>query len=379
MRIIKGTKAGGWREKILTRVGPGLFGGITFGTWLRLLREQNFAIDPSCLPRAVAITLQSLKNSAHGFMESRRFGPLLKDVEVSPPLFILGHFRAGTTHLHQLLAQDRRFAFPNMYQTSFPHTFLTTEQRDSPLLSFFLPPQRPMDNVEWTLASPQEDEFALCTATLRSPCLAWVFPRRRERFEKYLTFRRVAQTEIDQWRAAFELFLKKLSWKYQRPLVLKSPPHTGRIGLLLEMFPQARFVHIRREPYTVFQSSRRTFRMMLDWNGLQRPSQDGLDDWVLRQYREMYDAYFEQRTLISEGSLHEMSFEDLERDPMAALRGAYEALHLPAFEEVESDLRRYVDSLDGYRKNEFPELPKELKTRIAKEWSRCFEEWGYPR
>src|SRR5437879_2520647 len=185
-----------WRETFLRRFGPGLLGGLTLTDWLALLRDKHLSIDPSRTPRALAITFQSLKNSLLRQVETRRFGPKFKNVAIQPPLFILGHWRNGTTLLHQLFAQDRRFAFPNSYQVSFPHTFLTTEAADSPLMSFFLPRQRPMDNMEWALSSPQEDEFALCVSSLKSPCLAWVFPRQRERFEKYLTFRTAAPNEI---------------------------------------------------------------------------------------------------------------------------------------------------------------------------------------
>ena len=44
------------------------------------------------------------------------------------PLFILGIWRSGTTHLHNLFAQDDRFAFANNYQVCFPRTFLTMEK-----------------------------------------------------------------------------------------------------------------------------------------------------------------------------------------------------------------------------------------------------------
>jgi len=47
-------------------------------------------------------------------------------------------------------------------------------------------------------------------------------------------------------------FLQTLTFKDTRRLVLKSPPHSCRIGVLLEMFPKARFIHIVRDPYLVF-------------------------------------------------------------------------------------------------------------------------------
>lgn len=366
-----------WREKLLTCVGPGLLGGATFGDWIKLLRDQNFAVDFKRLPRALSITIQSLKNSIWARFERRRFGPLLHDIKIVPPLFVLGHWRNGTTHLHQLIAQDHRFAFPNGYQTAFPHTFLTTEAKGLQRLSPFVPKQRPMDNVEWTLASPQEDEFALCASTFKSPCMSWIFPRNRGHFQEYMTFRNAAPAEVNQWRAAFESFLKKLTWKYRRRLVLKSPPHTCRIRLLLEMFPGAQFVHIHRDPYVVFQSTRKTFETMFKWQGLQRPDLSKLEDWILDQYRAMYEVFFEERNLIPSGCFHELAFEDLEKDPIAQLRSLYEALHLPNFTHIEPKLRRYVESLAGYQKNRFPRIGVDTKVRIAREWQHCFEAWGY--
>jgi omega-hydroxy-beta-dihydromenaquinone-9 sulfotransferase len=59
------------------------------------------------------------------------------------------------------------------------------------------------------------------------------------------------------------------------------------------------------------------------------------------------------------------------------LRKLYDALQLPAFAQVEPTVRTYVDSLSGYRKNAFPDLAPEVRRRLADEWRRCFEEWGY--
>lgn len=364
-----------WRERFLIRFGPGLLGGVTVSQWWRLLADEH--LDFSRFPRSLAISVQSLKNSAIHRLESARFHPQLANTRIDPPLFILGHWRNGTTHLHQLLAQDPRFAFPNSFQTAFPHTFLTTEAADSRLLSFFIPKRRPMDNMEWTLASPQEDEFALCTATCKSPCMAWIFPRRRHHFSRYLSFREVSEAELAEWRAAFILFLKKLTLKYQRRLVLKSPPHTARIRLLLDLFPRAQFVHIHRHPYTVFQSTRKTFEKMFAWQGLQEPDLDQLEDWILDWHRQMYDSFFHELHLIPPGDFHELAFHDLEKDPITELRKLYSALRLPDFQSVEPALRQYVDSLAGYQKNQFPDLPPRLASRVAEAWQPSFQAWGY--
>ncbi len=72
----------GWRETFLAHFGPGLLGGITLGDWLRLLRERRFAISPSCLPRAISITVQSVRNSFLRELERRRFAPKLRGLTV---------------------------------------------------------------------------------------------------------------------------------------------------------------------------------------------------------------------------------------------------------------------------------------------------------
>jgi hypothetical protein len=365
-----------WREFLIRHFGPGLLPGITLGDWLRLLSENRFAVSPWCLLRALGITSGSLSNGLMAWYEEWRYGREWKEVEVLPPLFVLGHWRSGTTHLHNLVAVDERFAFPNNYQTLYPHTYLTTEAVNSRVIGFFFPRRRPMDNIEWDLRSPQEDEFTLNMLCFKSPCMGWVFPRRRDHYDRYLTFRGVPADEVAVWQATLMRILKKLTWKHRRPLALKSPPHTCRIRLLLQLFPKAKFVHIRRNPYAVFVSARKTFQVNGDISRLQ-PRPDDLDGWILRQYRAMYDAYFEERGLISAGNFHEVAFEELEADPIGQMRRMYEALGLPEFAHVEPALRRYVESIAGYRKNEFPELPAELRGRIAAEWRRSFEVWGY--
>jgi omega-hydroxy-beta-dihydromenaquinone-9 sulfotransferase len=169
-----------WRETLLRHIGPGFLGGITFGKWVQLLRENHFAVAPSCLPRALAISCQSVQNSLFHWNDRRQLGMELNDVAVPPPLFLLGHWRHGTTHLHNLLTVDRRFAFANNYQALYPFSFLTAERLHSQVIDFFLPKRRPMDNVQWNMWSPQEDEFALCVSSFKSPCMSWAFPERRE-------------------------------------------------------------------------------------------------------------------------------------------------------------------------------------------------------
>jgi hypothetical protein len=348
--------------------------GMTLGEYVRLLRKHHFAVAPAYWPRAAFMAGAGVLNSVVGAHETRVYGPELADVEIGPPLFILGHWRSGTTHLHNLLATDAQFAYPNVYQVLNPHTFLTTERYSKVL--FASPRTRIMDDVPLNADVPFEDEFATC-GTLHSPFLGWVFPQDAEQYHRYLTFRGVPEREVAEWTAALTLFYRKLTWKYGRPLLLKSPPHTGRIKLLLDTFPDARFVHIHRNPYVIFQSTQRQNQVSLRTMGLQHFDVRRIADVVIERFTIMYDAFFEERSLIPEGRFHEVCFEDLEKDPVGQVERIYGELGMPGFDAMESPLQRYVDSIVSYRKNTYPELSSSLRRDVGRAWRRNFEEWGY--
>lgn len=367
-----------WRERLLIGCGPGVLAGITLGDWVKLLQENRFSVDPAYLPRAVSISFAAAVNSLFRWYEVWRYGAKWKDLHVPPPLFVLGHWRSGTTHLHYLLGLDDRFACPNFYQVIYPHNFLSTEDWFSGLTAFFLPEHRAYDNVRLDLKVPCEDEFAMCVWGFMTSYLTGVFPRRAAHYEQFLSFRNAPPQAIDEWKSSLRLFLKKLMLRHDKPLILKSPSHTCRIKLLLDMFPDARFVHIHRNPYTVFQSTVHTYAAGLPFGRLQRTNEVDWTERVIRQYKEMYDAFFEERGLIPDGHFHEMGFEQLEKDPVGEMRKLYETLGLPEFGNVEPTLGAYLHSLSDYRKNTFPELASDVRRRIAGEWGRCFETWGYP-
>lgn len=342
--------------------------GVTFGDWRRLLRRERFRINPRYWPRAMAVTALSLWNSAAARAADRRFGAAIGATRVEAPVFILGHYRSGTTYLHELLAVDPRFASPNRYQAFNPRTFLATEPWLAPVVEPFMLPRR-----------VQEDEIALMVLTQLSPYMDWCFPRSRSNYDRYLTFHDAEPAEVAAWSAALVRFLKTLTLHYRRPLILKSPPHTARVRLILSLFPDARFVHIRRDPYAVFVSTvgllkavRPVFRFQVGPRAVDVGA-------VLRTYTAMYDAYFADRALIPPGQLVEVPYEDLERDPVGQLRAVYDGLSLGDFETVRPALESYLASTAGYRKNRHPSLDDATRQRVAVACSQSFDAWGYPR
>lgn len=137
-------------------------------------------------------------------------------------------------------------------------------------------------------------------------------------------------------------------------------------------------MHIRRDPYTVFLSTRHLNEVLTRAMQFQRPDSSDLDAAVIRRYKIMYDAYFEERGLIPESRLCELAFEDLEHDPIGQIRQVYETLDLPGFGTVLPHLEEYVGTLSGYKKNEYPNPSPALRVQIQEAWRRSFEEWDYP-
>jgi hypothetical protein len=355
----------------------GNLSGLTFGRWLRLLVDNGFAVHPGYALRAAFITLSSLTNSALGRREERRHGAAVRQTTVTRPVFVLGHWRSGTTHLHNLLACDPRLAWPSMHEVLYPHTFLTSQD---PVRwgGGILTPTRLIDAIPLGFGNPHEDEFGLCLICLRSPYVGWAFPRSHDRFARFLTFRGTRPEDAAAWKAALVHFAKKLSFRHQgRPIVFKSPTHTARIRLLLELFPDARFVHIHREPFRLFESTRAMVRTATGLMGLQPLPEAGLDERVLHDHEAMYQAFFEERGMVPAGRLHEMSYEALDRDPVGEVRRLYQALSLPDFSEAEPLVRAHLQALGTYRKNPHPGLNQQERGAVAERWHRYFEEWGY--
>ena len=352
--------------------------GMRNETFRMLLRENRHAVSPQYWPKAAIVWAASLAASSKSRREEREFGDKVRAATVRPPLFVLGHWRSGTTLLHNLIALDKRFTYPDLYQCTNPNTFLLATPRDYAFLDRLLPKTRGLDNMAVGARETTEDEIAICTMSTRSPYMR-AFPKNAERYEKYLTFRDVPETEVAEWADALVRFLKKLTVLNDRPVALKSPTHTARVGLLLKLFPDAKFLHIRRDPYAVYRSTVNAERLFVEKRGHFQPvSDEGLEGEVLERYQRLYEPYFDERSLIPAGNLHELAFEDLERDPLDQLRTAYRALALADFEVVSPVIEAYLSGQADYRKNEFRPMDPALKARVAEGLGRYFEEWGYP-
>jgi omega-hydroxy-beta-dihydromenaquinone-9 sulfotransferase len=351
--------------------------GMTLPPWLRLLARNRFAVAPRFLPAALGITAISLGNSGFAGLQALLLGRRVAQTEINqPPLFILGHWRSGTTLLQQLFAQDERFALPTAYECFAPKSSLVTSWFVTRWLRFLHSARRPMDNMTAGPEEPHEDEFALCSMGLPSPYTQLAFPNRPQR-EELLDFEGLSAAEVRRWQAGLLGFVRQTTWRSGgKPLVLKSPPHTARVRWLLELFPEARFVHIVRNPWRVFPSTVWLWKSLYRVHGLQRPRLDDLDEHVYRSLIRMYWAFWSQKSQIRPDKLCEVRYEDLVRDGPGQMQRIYEHLKLGEFAPVRPKIEQYFAREKDYRTNRY-ELSPETVAEISRRWGDFIREYGY--
>jgi hypothetical protein len=288
----------------------------------------------------------------------------------------VGHWRSGTTHLHNLISRDPNFACPTAYQCLFPEHFIFS-QAGGALFNAIAPPKRPMDNVAFSADTPHEDEFALAADSGLSPYICIWFPRTARRPYSGFDPCELDPKDLEKWKASLQLFMKKLTLSEGKRIALKSPPHFGRIRTILEIFPQAKFVHIVRDPYMVYASTHKLWRSGLAWSHLQIPTPELVDETILSWYVELFGLFERDRGLIPPGALHELKFEDLEISPMECMERMYAELGIPGFPDFKPALSAYLESIKSYEKNRHA-LSEADREKVAARWRSTFEKYGYP-
>ncbi len=345
----------------------------------RLLKQHE--VDPRYAKRARRWVIFSTLIEPLRWAEQLRYGRRIRKTELNgAPVFLLGFGRSGTTHLHNLFHQDPQFGVVTNYQASMHPIALIGRNWLPKLFASKLPSKRPMDNVAISLEGPQEEEMAMINATNHAPLHVMNFPKAiPELYDRYVSGLGENPKDLEDWKRGYMEVLKKATiLSGGKRLVLKTPPNTARVKVLLDMFPDARFVNIVRNPYPVYQSMRNMYRKTLPGAVLQEFAWDDIDAWIIHAYQVQMRKYLDERSLIPPGRLVEIRYEDLDARPMAKLEETYKTLELGDFEVVRPVFNRYLESLGSYEKNRF-EFPAEIVNAVNDSWDFAFEAFGYER
>ena len=353
--------------------------GIRFVPWLRILARHGFRISPTRIPRALGITAASVGNELLTAIQRVGWGRGVRNARIAEdPIVIVGHWRSGTTLLHELLAGDRRLVAPSTIQCAVPSHFVLSEQFACERLGFLLPGRRPMDAMKMGFARPQEDELALCNLGQPSPWWTVAFPNDPPPDADYETLERVSPADRARWIAAWTGFLRAIQFEHPGRLLLKNPLHTYRVPLIRSVFPEADVIHLVRDPYEMVPSCLHFWRRISEDHGLQRPRggdlEDRVIDSILRMERRLADTWDD----IPERHRLRLRYEDLVADPITVLRDCYDHFGWPGRDEAEPVWRAHLDGERGYRRNDLP-LDDWLRDRIGRDLAEVLERHGYHR
>ena len=351
--------------------------------WLRLLWRHK-KVEAHYLPRVLFVTLTTLLTSPVRVYEQLRYASTIHRTAIQPaPIFIIGHWRSGTTHLHLLLCQDPQLGFVSTFQTLAPGFCLVGQGRIKKIVGYWLVkghPTRFIDNVPLRIDAPQEEEFAMANVTPHSFLHVFSFPRQADEiFARTTLFQGITPATLAEWSASYMEVLRKATLLAGgKRLILKNCANTGRIRVLQELFPDAKFIHIVRNPYDLFLSTRQLWHVVLSKSQLQQIEPAEIDRHILQFYPQLLQQYLADRALIPPGNLVEVRFEDLEAAPLDETRRIYETLGLPGYAEAEPALQAYLASVTSYRKNRYQLTPDVIK-QVNQHWSFAFDTWGYRR
>jgi omega-hydroxy-beta-dihydromenaquinone-9 sulfotransferase len=351
--------------------------GMNVSGWFRVVVRNRFDVSPQRIAMAVIQSGASVFNSMLGLLQQTVYGRRIAHTELADdPLFVIGHWRSGTTLLHELLVHDPQHTCPNTYCCFGPNHFLLSESLMKRLLTIFLPRQRPMDSmaVGWDL--PQEDEWALCNMGVPSPYLTIMFPNRPVQYPEYFDLRDLPPAQRQHWQQRLTWFLKCLTVREAKRIVLKNPLHTFRVRALLEAFPGARFVHIARNPFEIFPSTMHTWQKMYRYHGVQVPRFENLEPYVLDTFCHMFRVFEEDVALIPPGRFCEIRYEDLVSNPVQQMQGVYEQLGLDGIAQARPGWEAYAARTAGYQRNRYA-LSDEQRQQIAGRWAGYFQRYGY--
>ena len=354
--------------------------------WVRLILA-NGGVRPRYWGRLAQILALSSLAAPLRLAEWLRHSRELARVRLAePPLFVLGFARSGTTHLQNLLAHDPRYGFLTVFQMVVPTFSLIGRGRLKRLMEKGMEAQgqqtRPMDQVKITLDAPHEEDVALSNRSHRSFVHALSFPGLARRlYQRYVLLgsggESLPERELRRWERDYLRVVRKIALHAGgRPLLLRNTVNTGRVADLLRLFPDAKFLHLVRNPYTVYPSILHLYRTLLPLYRLDDYDWPEWEEFLTEAYVGIMEKYLAERSLIPAGRLAEVRFEDLERNPLGELERCYRELDLPGWEAARPPIESYLQTLRGYRKNRF-EFDPALRRRVEERWGFALREWNY--
>jgi hypothetical protein len=341
------------------------------GNWLRLLLEHR--VDRGYRLRASKISAWSVLTMPIRLLEAAIPRP---HRAYADPVFVLGHWRSGTTYLENLLCCDASFGRVTRFQMVTPGMLTLGPMLLKRLWARTAPTTRSPDHMTWQAETAEEEEWAMAAFSPHSFYHSFFFPTAyRYYLDSYVTFSGSEKCRRG-WKATHQKLVRRFSHFYKAPMILKSPANTARIPELLELYPNAHFIHLVRNPLDVFSSQVRTMEIVLENAQLQNSERREVLENVLLTYEVVMRRYLAHRDLIPAGRLIEVRYEALRCDPAAVVGDIHKRFGWNVSRQAQAALDQYAEETSGHRSATTP-LPESELRQASERWAFAFKEWGY--
>lgn len=354
--------------------------------FLRIVK-RNKPVHPKRYLRLIAFYSKILPSGFLGFLENIFYRKKLKKFKPEhPPLYILGHWRSGTSFLQSLLGESPQFVYHTKFQTFFPESFLLTEKTIKQAATAVLEYvgltrswDRGIAHNFSSLDTSSEIEISMMNQA-KPYSFHWgqVFPKFwKYYFNRYLFWDDISESEIKNWKENVKYLNKKVNFLHPNCQVLvKNPGDTARVKAILDIYPDARFIFVHRNPYEVFYSSVKLWNKILSNLSLQEITLDEIKNAILYIYKRVHEKYFDSKKRIPADNLVEIAYEDLRKKPLKVMKHVYNELGIMGFDSAKPAFEKYVNAMK-HKPTEYAFVNEDID-RINKEWAFIFKQLGYP-
>jgi len=350
--------------------------GANFTTFLKVI--ANGKVKPSRWPHLILTSMLILLFSPFRLLDFFWFRISLKNKPLtSPPVFILGHWRSGTTFLHNLLCQIDDAAFVTTFQSVFPH-HLKSKALIGAFMKKAMPSRRPGDNIKMDIDYPQEEEYALSNATDISFYHFFYYPQKyRYFYQQTVRFENMQAKTIRSWKNTYHKIIQKACANTNGKIpILKNPVNTSRIPLLLQHYPDSRFIHIVRNPVSVYCSTKKFFSAIIPTLSFQPVTTGEIGEMIFWLYEKMMRDYLNERNRIPEKQHYELHYETLLRQPEKELEKLMYSLEIPFSKKDRQRISEYLKTQRSHKTDHYKLSRKELDY-LLDHWGFAMEQWGY--
>ena len=356
--------------------------GYTFNTlanWKRTLRKYPYLQKPKYILKLIYLASTGVITAPFQWHEKKHYSEIIRNTQPNEnPILIMGFWRTGTTHLHNLLIQDRRYAYLSNLHGLMPGSIVSGEKILRPLMQLLFPKTRPMDNIAITPYAPQEEDIAMMNISPHAYYHYVLFPSQiRPLFKKYVLMQGISPAEREEWREDYMYILRSLTYTSKgKPIIFKNPPNIARLPEITQLFPKAKYIEIRRNPLSVWISFLHLHKTTIPTHNIEDLSWEQLEEDALYIFEKTMRKWLSEKDLIPEENKVIISYENLVESPLETMQYIYKELNLDD-KKVYPLWDDYLKSIKGYQGNNLSPRAKDIEY-MRKKMAFLYEAWDYP-